>query len=574
MNEVFFLPGQRSSTLLVLGIATCIFLSLLLLFKAMTPSGIFDTHDGTNHLARFANYRIALREGQIPPRWGPNLLNHYGYPVFLLNYPLLNILSLPISITGNSYETTFNIISFLLLVVGSIGVIFWLHNLFENHSLRTRVLALAFITCIYATTPFIWNVLFVRGSIGELAAYALFPWVLFVFQFQRGKSIRGFTILAAIVYAVFLLSHNISAVVGSILLFVWLFSAFKWDKVVLFRWFVTTCLAFGLVTWFWIPALTEASHTVVFQASNNSEAIKHLISVRQLLVSPLSFGFSYDGAIDSMSLAFSPILMVMILASALLLVYARSGHTRYFQQRIRSIVTSLSMACTLLLFQTDLSKGVWEIVAKMSILQFPWRLSLFATIFAFPATYWLWLHSSKYLKGVWIALLAVLLLYELSVVPVRMVSRSDAFYETFAETTSTQHENMPKSFRYLNIGDWKPSPIFLSGTGSITITRWNGTKRTYTLSTLEPVTIVEPTANFIGWKTYATDIKSNQSLELQYIDSEKIAGRIAYELQPGEYEIETKFSEFTYARTVGDIFSLITFTGCVFVGIYLLRKRQ
>ena len=53
------------------------------------------THDGENHLARIANYAVALRQGQFPPRWAPSFWAGYGYPVFNFNYPLLNIAAVP-----------------------------------------------------------------------------------------------------------------------------------------------------------------------------------------------------------------------------------------------------------------------------------------------------------------------------------------------------------------------------------------------------------------------------------------------------------------------------------------------
>ena len=64
---------------------------LLLIFiptKSYFHEGFPYTHDGENHLARFANYKIALKEGQFPPRFAPNLMSNYGYPVFNFTYPV------------------------------------------------------------------------------------------------------------------------------------------------------------------------------------------------------------------------------------------------------------------------------------------------------------------------------------------------------------------------------------------------------------------------------------------------------------------------------------------------------
>ena len=108
--------------------ATLILLVLigLAVWMPLFKSGMPYTHDGENHLARFANYYIALKEGQFPPRLAPNLMNRYGYPVFNYNYPLANILSVPLTVVKVNLEDTFKILTLLALGLGAIGTWFWL----------------------------------------------------------------------------------------------------------------------------------------------------------------------------------------------------------------------------------------------------------------------------------------------------------------------------------------------------------------------------------------------------------------------------------------------------------------
>ena len=98
----------------------------LIVIKPYFHAGFPYTHDGENHLARFANYKIAVKEGQIPPRFAPSLMNHYGYPVFNYNYPLANILSLPFSFLKINYEITFKILATTFVFIGLLGVYSWL----------------------------------------------------------------------------------------------------------------------------------------------------------------------------------------------------------------------------------------------------------------------------------------------------------------------------------------------------------------------------------------------------------------------------------------------------------------
>src|SRR3989344_3977144 len=149
-----------------------VFLPLAVLVRPYLRSGVPYTHDGENHLARFANYKVAVREVQIPPRFAPNLMNHYGYPVFNYNYPLLNILSLPFSILGVHYELAFKLLMLGGLGLGAWGVYRWLAVAGFSRSARF------FSIGAYLLAPFTVNLVFVRGNVGEVWALALFPWLL------------------------------------------------------------------------------------------------------------------------------------------------------------------------------------------------------------------------------------------------------------------------------------------------------------------------------------------------------------------------------------------------------------
>ena len=62
--------------LFILGIFSLI---LIILWPLFSNPGFPYTHDGQNHLARLSNYYLALKQGQFPPRWAPNLDAGLGY---------------------------------------------------------------------------------------------------------------------------------------------------------------------------------------------------------------------------------------------------------------------------------------------------------------------------------------------------------------------------------------------------------------------------------------------------------------------------------------------------------------
>lgn len=563
--------GAIMNRLRALLLILCTALTCFIVVQVSPLHSFIDTHDGTNHLARFANYRIALREGQLPPRWGPNLLNNYGYPVFVLNYPLLNILSLPFTIGGLSYETTFNLLSSLLLVVGILGVHFWLRQLYPTKSKSASILAIL----AYVSAPYVWNLLFVRGSIGELAAYAVFPWVLFSFERLRLRKATWLHVMTAgVIYAVFLLSHNISAMIGSIILAIWLLTAFSFSWHTFKLWIISGLIGIGLASWFWIPALVEASETVVFQAGNNKLAGQHLSTLSQAIYSPLQFGYSMVGAPDSFSVMVGPFFVIMATVCAVYLLHLRLVRSKTTTDSTRPVFVALLLFLLLSVLQLNAAQTVWDVISALSIVQFPWRFSLFGSIFATVVVYWLWSKSSVVLQCIWLLLLLSLLLIEVTAIPSRGITRVNEYYEQFAETTSTQHENMPRSFLYQDIWDWKPEPTVLSGEASIAVSSWSGTNRSYTVLVETPTIIVEPTAHFLGWSTQVNNTDTLATARAAYIDSEIIRGRIAYELSPGSYEVTTAFSEQVVDRQVGNGISLLTVAAVTVVAVSMYRKKR
>jgi hypothetical protein len=71
---------RKHSWKLILGWVIIAVVAILTTGRVYLSSEFPYTHDGENHLARFANYKLALKQGQFPPRLAPNLLNGYSYP--------------------------------------------------------------------------------------------------------------------------------------------------------------------------------------------------------------------------------------------------------------------------------------------------------------------------------------------------------------------------------------------------------------------------------------------------------------------------------------------------------------
>jgi len=541
--------------------------------KAYLHAGFPYTNDGENHLARFANYVLALRERQFPPRFAPNLFNHYGYPVFDFNYPLGNILSVPFSVVHVEYETTFKILVAAAVIFGLMGVFCWLRKFGASR------FGAIFGMILFGFNPYLFNLILYRGDIGEILALGVFPWLFWAVEVLREvkpaaqsnqkKMFQRFWLLFLVgLFVTFFLAHNIAAVFG--IPFVLLYALLRFgNDIKKWRWFSVILIAsFALTLWFWLPALLEKSVTVLDQMSANSELYNHFPTLPQLLFAPLQFGFSYVGNIDSLSFSLGLAQVVSVfVATAFLMKYFAQFFVRKdpvaktFSNKEVTVAVLMLVSWLLVLFQLQLTQPIWTIFFPITkYLQFPWRLTMFWEVLILPIAAWIFDSLSRN----WRLTLSVVLLLQISAFwrlkPVDYFHHDTIDYDFFSQSTSTSNEDRVRAFTFEDLSQWKPAPTALTGSANFTVQIWRGSNRTYTATVTQPATIVEQTMNFLGWQTWVTPLNapSSKAFQAKYVDSSKIGGRIAYTLPAGTFKVHTVFTEWTPARMIGDGVTLIT----------------
>lgn len=535
------------------------------------------THDGENHLARFANYKIALKEGQFPPRFAPNLYNHYGYPVFNFNYPLANILSLPFSFFGVSYELTFKLLALFLLGVGLVGFSTLMRAL-QSTPRFSAVLGAA----AWVASPYVVQLLYVRGSIGELAAFGLTPWLLWSVEHTLLAHKKGTVLIVAqtaVIWAAFFLSHNSSVLFVTPVILA-LTATRMWQTGTPVRRLFPLLYGFllGLLSssWFWIPALMEQNTTVVASAGNQAAWMTHFATFHQLLFSPPQFGFSFPGSVDSLGLGLGVPLVVGLVGAISLGAY-RTIRARNGAQAARVLQSPLFaygvFSLSTLAMQLPMSRIVWEILPFVRFIQFPWRLMLLLTPLA--AVIWALLYE-RAPKPVRVAMFVTMVWSGVQYAQLRPVDyfhRQTIDYDLFSQSTSTQNENRAATFTYQQIANWQPAPTVITGAVIVRVDSWTGSSRTYDLTVSELATIVEPTMLFPGWQTMVSD-QTGGRRRVEFVDSPEIAGRLAFRLEPGTYRVHTTFTQRTPARIAGNTISAVASVGICVLVFTAWRKRK
>src|SRR5579859_214542 len=477
-------------------------------------SGFPYTHDGENHLARFASYILAIHEHQFPPRFASSLFNHYGYPVFDFNYPLANMLSLPFSFAHIHYEITFKIIVFLSILFGILGSKIWMAKL--GFDKKTQL----FVMAIFAIDPYLLSAITFRGNIGEILAYCLLPWLFLIIEIIAHHELSWRSpkyVFFLFLFACFWLSHNITAVFAIPLIFIYATTRFKkeWRTWLNFGGIFLGSVALSL--WFWLPAIFEKKYIVIDSVALSKEFLLHFPTFNQLLFGPLRFGFSFPGPIDSLSFSVGFVQLFL-----LILFFVVMGKVFWQKKWMKKHILFLvcgTLAITLFVLQLEVTKPLWIFFTDFArYIQFPWRLTIFWEVVLLPIAGFVFASVKK----PWKIFLCALLLWQ--TLAFSRTKAADYFhrdlrdYDFFSQTTTTLNEDRAKTFTYDNIGVWQPAPQILSGSAQVTVQNWGGSKHIYELQVTQPSIIVEPLMNFPGWETRIKEL-GKPAKNISFIDS-------------------------------------------------------
>jgi hypothetical protein len=261
---------------------------------------------------RLTAFHESFRSGQIPVRWLSRLNHEYGYPVTNFLYPLPFYLAEPFYVlTGDPVIAVKTIMGLAV-----ISMAFGSFVLFKKWG--TSVGIVGALTYVYS--PYIAYNLYTRGSLGELVALGIVPWVFWALFSKK-------LLLSSILTAALITAHNVVAVL--FLPFIILYNIYNIYKTYKIHWGLSLILALGASAFFWLPALAEYRF------------------VRASQISVSDFGNEY-----------------LSLQNA----FQRTGPI--------SVLTNLGLP---MFFLTENSKWFWDLFNPLQIIQFPWRLlSLFS----------------------------------------------------------------------------------------------------------------------------------------------------------------------------------------------------
>lgn len=335
--------------------------------------GFFTFNDETQ-IANLHQFIKVIDLGQFPPRWAPDFHFTYGSPYPEFNYQLPYYLGWVTHHLGFSLTDSYKLLLGLTLPIGALGM-FLLAGLFTS-----APLALAS-AVIYTYTPYRAVDIYVRGTVGESFALAIFPFIVyFLFRLSKNQNTKNI-LLCTVSVSALILSHQIATVLFLPPIFI-LFAILC--KKSIKSLFLVTVFSICLTAYYLLPTLLEQSFIQPVAPFN---FIDHFPFIKQLVYSPWGYGSSHWGPDDQISFQIG---VVNLLVVAVTLIKIKSN---------KSITNGFLFLFFLSgIFMNIRTKFFWELFPLTPLIQFPWRLLMLTTFFSSALS--IFLFTSKKLQSI------------------------------------------------------------------------------------------------------------------------------------------------------------------------------
>lgn len=555
-------------------------ISLILLIALIFPTYKFFlgkmmfTFNDETQIANFHQYFKAIDLGQFPPRWATDMNYEYGSPFPSFNYQLPYYLGYLGHLLGIPITATFKYLLALSLIVGAIGMYFL------GLTITGSSLISIFVGVLYTYTPYQAIDHYVRGAIGECFALSLLPWLFLSCLLLIKKNSTSRQLGTGLIFGLIIISHQ-PAALFTIPLFTLLFctiAILTKKRDLFFSLLKSVFLGLTLSAYYWVPVILEKSF---IKASSPFNYIDQFPFIWQLIYSRWTYTGANPFSNDTFSFQIG-IVNIIILALALITLFIsvlKKFKASLDLWLIRLIVVAIIGVIFLMNIRSDF---IWRSFPLMQVIQFPWRLLMFTTVF----TSVLYLFIIKYIprpqaNGLTIIfLLATIFINAGYFRPGLIIDHDDHYF---------LHRFLPRvalepgesiSVSYLqNAEDYVSLPIKAVRPKSLPSAKLTSQSK----STIIEVATTNPFFYSVRVENKTTDILTYHTFYypgwevkidgFQTKINPDVFGAITFELSPGRHDIRILFTD-TPVRLMSNIISLGALVFTSSYSIYYLSKRR
>jgi len=323
--------------------------------------------DGPNHFYRLVELSWHVRQGDLYPRWFSDINYGFGGPLFKFYAPLSYYTALPFFFAGLSLPSAYLWASVLAMGIGVVGMYCWARSQF-NSPMAGIVASAA-----YGMSPYMYFNALIRGAYPEMWALGIVPWVFWSARCLILYSRRSDRLLFILFYSALVLTHNISALLFTPLLFLYAMvlildappqqesSRFK----VLGSLMVSIVHAIGLTAFYLLPFSLEIEYVNLQRAGFDYRDF--FVPLKDLFSLPIAFDPYLARNPYPISLSLPVLALAVIALITALTLRKRFAHSH--------LVVVLFTALAIIAFLThSASLAIWQLLPLGRMLQFPWRL--------------------------------------------------------------------------------------------------------------------------------------------------------------------------------------------------------
>lgn len=521
--------------------------ALILVFIAgMIPlfdlfhSGFPITHDGQDHIARIANFYQNLIDGNLVPRWAPNLNWGYGHPILMFLYPFSSYITSFFHFLGFSLIDSIKIFFGFSFIFSGITMYMWLRETFDDYIAITGAV-------LYLYAPYRFVDLYVRGAIGEHAAFIFPPLVLyFLLKLSKKYSFRYF-IGGLLAFAGLILSHNaISLMFMPIIIFyaIYLILSSKFKKDLALNIFYLMLLGFGISSFFWIPSFFEGKYTLRNIVTAGGY-VSHFVQPFDLIYGKWNYGASGQFTVQV------GILNLIVLLSSISLLF------HFFKNKDRKfylIFIFLGYSLIVIFLILSYSNFIWQKIMILQNFQFPWRflsVLVFTTAFLGSALINVFPQRIKLIFAIFLITASIFLTKDYWHAKGYSQKQESFFTGIYYSTTDTGESAPIWSVRFMEKTP-KAEIEIIDGKATIEKLKRNSTEHNYKIVAFDRARIRENTLYFPGWNVFV----NGKQVNVQFQDP-KNRGLITFFVEKGENIISLRFRE-TRLRYLANALSILS----------------
>lgn len=340
-------------------------------FYRMLRPGLYSMQDF--HFFRLYEFDRCVRDLQIPCRWAPDAGLGYGEPIFNFYGQLPYAVGEVFHLGGFSKVDSLKILFILSLVGSAFSMFFLARGLWASNSA-------AFLSGIlYVWAPYRAVDVWVRGALSEALAFVLFPMIVYQLNliFLKEKTVN--LLLFSLLVAALILTHNLSVLMLGLIFLFWL----PYQVVITGKWrilgkiFIALVFSALLSTFYILPVVAESRFIQLESTITGYFDFRgHFAGISQLLFSRYwGYGASLFGPDDRLSLSVGHFQWIVPLITLIIALVKTKKLSANF-------LLLLCLGWFALFLTHNKSTFIWEHVAPLAFIQFPWRF-LAVSVFAF-----------------------------------------------------------------------------------------------------------------------------------------------------------------------------------------------